>query len=101
MNTLAWLCDWYKLNCNGYWEHYHGIQIDTLDNPGWTISIDLEDSIVKLESFPWKLNKKSDDDWYNFRVENDKFEATGDPSKLEFLILKFKELVETDGISVS
>ncbi|MBI1185367.1 hypothetical protein GC194_13935 [bacterium] len=42
--------NWYKLNCNGYWEHSYGYSIATLDNPGWTIRIDLADTCLnKLE----------------------------------------------------
>lgn len=101
MNALNWLSDWYKLNCNGDWEHHYIIKIKRLDNPGWSIIIDLEDSISPLKNFPWKLIEKSDHDWYGFKVENDKFDAAGDPSKLEFLINLFKEFVETEGIDNS
>ena len=35
------LQDWYLAQCNGDWEHEFGIKIDTLDNPGWSVVIDL------------------------------------------------------------
>ena len=29
---------WYQSKCDGTWEHMYGVEIDTLDNPGWTVS---------------------------------------------------------------
>lgn len=42
MNELIWLQNWFAVQCDGVWEHAHGIKIDTLDNPGWTVHVDLE-----------------------------------------------------------
>jgi hypothetical protein len=30
----------FKSKCDGTWEHYHGIKIETTDNPGWQIVIE-------------------------------------------------------------
>jgi hypothetical protein len=38
---LQWLQEWYLEQCDREWEHEYGIKIGTLDNPGWTITIDL------------------------------------------------------------
>lgn len=35
MNALEWLTSWYKTQCNGDWEHSYGIEISTIDNPGF------------------------------------------------------------------
>src|ERR1700722_12742042 len=53
MNNVIfiWLQRWYKIHCNGDWEHSYGIQIDTLDNPGWTITIDLQDTDLHIKNF--------------------------------------------------
>ncbi|MDE6471389.1 MAG: immunity 53 family protein [Eubacterium sp.] len=34
MDVLNWLQEWYRQNCTDEWEHFYGIKIDTLDNPG-------------------------------------------------------------------
>jgi hypothetical protein len=39
--TLSGLQDWYARQCDGDWEHQFGISIESLDNPGWPIRIDL------------------------------------------------------------
>jgi hypothetical protein len=41
-DELARLRAWYSARCDGNWEHEHGVKIDTLDNPGWSVVIDLE-----------------------------------------------------------
>ena len=38
---LTWLEGWYTRCCDGEWEHRYGVCIETLDNPGWLIRIDL------------------------------------------------------------
>ena len=43
MSITNWLQDWYLEQCDGNWEHENQIKIYTLDNPGWTIKIDLKD----------------------------------------------------------
>ena len=35
---------WYLYRCDGDWEHSFGITIETLDNPGWMVTIDLQDT---------------------------------------------------------
>jgi hypothetical protein len=40
-DILTWLQAWFLSQCNDTWEHSYGIKIDTLDNPGWEVVIDL------------------------------------------------------------
>jgi len=35
---------WFADQCDGEWEHSHGITIGTVDNPGWSIEIDLDET---------------------------------------------------------
>lgn len=51
MNLIQELERWYIEQCNGDWEHEFGIKIDTLDNPGWMIKIDLADTDPKSTSY--------------------------------------------------
>ena len=50
--TISWVLDeprdclyllqrWYVAQCDSEWEHSYGVSIDTLDNSGWTLRIDL------------------------------------------------------------
>lgn len=94
-NMTAWLAEWYISHCDGNWEHGYGIKIETLDNPGWSLIVDIAYlPISALEPIPWVLVEYNENDWYGFKVENGKFDAAGDPTKLAFLISKFKEFIE-------
>lgn len=91
---LNWLQNWYKTNCNGDWEHTYGIKIETLDNPGWSVVVDLKETNLEHLTREYTLIENSDDDWYALSITDSRFEASSDPSKLEFLLYKFKEIVE-------
>jgi hypothetical protein len=41
-DDLSWLQRWYSAHCDGEWEHGFGVTIETLDNPGWSVKIDVE-----------------------------------------------------------
>jgi hypothetical protein len=64
-STLTRIQNWYKLNCNGDWEHSYGMKISNLDNPGWDIKIDIQDTA--LENLDYKKefqNPNNEFDWY-------------------------------------
>ena len=56
---VEWLEKWYKKQCDGDWEHMFGVQIYTLDNPGWRVKIDIADT--ELEEKYNKLEKSYND----------------------------------------
>ena len=90
MNVLEWLSEWFKSNCNGDWEHCFVIKIETLDNPGWAITIDLEDTELEDEYFEEIKEVNSDTDWMFCKVQKNKFLAYGDPDKLTKMLEIFK-----------
>ncbi|MCB1156870.1 MAG: immunity 53 family protein [Leptospiraceae bacterium] len=94
MNTLQFIQDWYYSQCNGDREHSYGILIKTIDNPGWHVEIDLQETEIETLNIPYELHEQSEEDWYTFEVKDKTFKANGDPTKLEFLLEKFKELTE-------
>ena len=51
MNALQRLQDWYSAQCNGDWEHQQGVRIESLDNPGWALDIDLADTTLADKPF--------------------------------------------------
>lgn len=94
MQLLRWLEDWYKSVCNGEWEEYYGIKIQTLDNPGWLVEIDLKETVLEERSFTTICSENSENDWVNCKVENGKFYGFGDKAKLAYIINTFKEWSE-------
>lgn len=94
---IHWIQNWYAEQCNGDWEHSYGVKINTLDNPGWDVEIDLTETDLEGLSIEYYLVEESETDWYGISVKDNVYSAGGDPSKLELLLLKFKELVEEYG----
>lgn len=94
MEILEWIQNWFKDNCDGNWEHGDGIQITTLDNPGWEVEIDISNTSIANMNIGWILNEKNAQDWYGVKIENQKFTASGDSGKLIFLLELFKEMIE-------
>lgn len=93
-DILSWLCEWYAGNCNEDWEHSYGITIETLDNPGWEIVIDLKDTLLENKEYDYVTVQVNEKDWYGYKFENKKFNAAGDPSKLRKLLELFKKYVD-------
>ena len=95
MNDIfGWLQNWYQSQCDGEWEHEFGIKIETLDNPGWIITIDLKYTELENLVFDEEIIEKNDEDWFFYTIKDNKYTGSGDPSKLQILVLKFKEFVE-------
>jgi hypothetical protein len=71
---LSWLQQWYQKHVDGDWEHQHGIEIGTIDNPGWRVQIDLEGTELSAKPFERVEIEKTDSDWLHCWVEAHKFE---------------------------
>lgn len=94
MNDIAWLEAWYQHNCDGNWEHSYGVKIETLDNPGWHVKIDLsETNYAGLKSE--ELRQDADnDDWLSCSITNGIFNGYGDCKKLGVIIHIFRKWIE-------
>jgi len=90
MTNFAWLQEWYAKHCDGDWEHEYGVRIDTLDNPGWTIDVDLVDTELETREFIALKIERSTNDWIRCRVEDKSFKGWGGPSNLDELIQVFR-----------
>jgi Immunity protein 53 len=105
-STLVRIQRWYASQCNGDWEHASGIKIESLDNPGWLIKINLQGTNLAGRSFSAVavgLEERegrafpSSPAWHSLSVKDHTFEAAGDPSKLEFLLTTFLDWAEQAG----
>lgn len=88
------LQSWYSLQCNEDWEHSYGVKIDTLDNPGWIVTIDLADTELQGLLVPRIRVDRSESDWLQHEVVDDKFIACGGVFNLEELIELFLEMAD-------
>ncbi|MFB8377827.1 immunity 53 family protein [Paenibacillus taichungensis] len=90
MNTLKWLQNWYYENCNGDWEHSYGVKIDTVDNPGWSVEIDLTDTYLEDMFFDSVEEERNDKDWFYCIVWDGVFHGAGGAMNLEEILVYFK-----------
>ncbi len=97
MDILNWLQEWYSKNCEDTSVHYFGVKIETLDNPGWTVKIELLDTKGYFEGkiFEEMKIERSDDDWLFCKVENKEFKGACGPENLEEMLSIFKVWVES------
>lgn len=93
-DVLEWLQKWYLSQADGEWEHEHGIKIDTLDNPGWSVTLSLAGTILDSKKFERVEVDKGDVDWYFCWIENNEFQATSSPQHLISVLETFKEWSE-------
>jgi hypothetical protein len=91
MNAIVGLQSWYASQCDGDWEHSFGIRIETLDNPGWLLEIDLGDTDAFRRKFQpvQRGDPHHDTRWIYCRVENGKFIAAGGTHCLEEMAMVF------------
>ena len=100
LDALSWLQEWYLQHCNGVWEHSCGVTIQSLDNPGWRIVIDLKETELAgkdFESFFVKhsFEDRSETDWIHFKVKDQKFEMGCGPKNLEEALQIFRAFATT------
>src|SRR4051812_31919657 len=85
---------WYRSNCDGTWEHGYGIHLDTLDNPGWMLKVQLVGTPLADVAFTKVELHRSEDDWLVCRVEERTFQAYGGPENLAEMIDTFLRWAE-------
>lgn len=93
MDILKWIQNWYLENCDGDWEHCYGVNISTLDNPGWTIDIDLTDTNLEGQKFEVIDIERSESDWIYCNVSDNTFHGNGGPNNLEEILMIFQSWV--------
>ncbi|MDB4944820.1 MAG: uncharacterized protein JWP97_4354 [Labilithrix sp.] len=94
---MVWLMDWYRSRCDGDWEHAFGVRIDTIDNPGWTLEVNLEGTARADAHVAFRKVARTEHDWLHVKVENGVYDAAGGPSNLAEMILQFSEFIESTG----
>ena len=102
-DSIQWLMGWYVAECNGDWEHSYGVEMGTLDNPGWTLKIDLHETALADRPFSrvehgepagdldeWRRSGS----WWVADVRDGKFDAACGPLDLAAVIGVFRHWVE-------
>ena len=89
-SPLQRLCKWYTSQCDGEWEHDWGLKIQTLDNPGWCVEINLRGT--QLEDAPFDVHEdcyQHDTDWIRCWLEEQTFHIACGPERLDAALQVF------------
>lgn len=84
---------WYASQCDGDWEHRLGVNIDTLDNPGWHVRIDLADTELASKNFERVEIERSARDWVVCYREGSIFHGVGGAKNLDDILETFLEWI--------
>jgi len=92
-HPMVWLERWYQAQCSGDWEHQYGVRIGTLDNPGWSLDVDLVHTAAAGRTKEPRIVERSETDWIFCEVKDGVFRARGGPGNLVELLGAFREFV--------
>jgi hypothetical protein len=90
---LMWLQGWFTAMCDGDWEHGEGVRIETLDNPGWRVHIELAGAGMADNEFERVRIQRDEHDWVHAWVERESFEIACGPTNLSEALYTFREWV--------
>ncbi|HYX67946.1 MAG TPA: immunity 53 family protein [Terriglobales bacterium] len=94
--SLSALERWYSSQCNGEWERSYGVKVNTLDNPGWRVEIDLRDTKKQDAALQTVKIERTDDDWIHYWVEKRRFHIACGPGNLSEAIDLFVQWFESE-----
>ncbi len=92
MDVLSRLQEWYSSQCDEEWEHQYGVHIETLDNPGWMVRIDLVGTLLEDKPFAERAEGLGVNDhpdsarWISCYVREKRWEGAGDETQLARLL---------------
>ncbi len=86
---------WLRAQCDGDWEHSYGISIESTDNPGWHVEIDLRETAWANREIPFQREERSLTDWVQFQVKEAKFVGSGGVENLTEVLRRFLKLTRS------
>ncbi len=89
-DELTALQAWYIAQCDGDWEHGAGVILQTLDNPGWSVTIELAGTA--LEGRPFLVVEEDiahETAWLRCWVEEERFRGVCGPLRLNRVVQIF------------
>ncbi|MGY4983456.1 immunity 53 family protein [Streptomyces sp. 900105755] len=95
-HVLEWLQSWYALQCDGDWEHEWGVRIETLDNPGWLVKINLEETELADREHPHQRVTRDEHDWVMAWTSEQTFHIACGPGNLTEALLLFRSWASED-----
>ncbi|MFB8419988.1 Imm53 family immunity protein [Streptomyces albidoflavus] len=78
-DLLIRLQDWYASNCDGDWEHSAGVKIESLDNPGWMIRLDIVGTSMEGRTLDRVIVDNSEENWLHYWADGNSIQAASGP----------------------
>ena len=99
-SNFAALAAWYARECNGEWEHRYGISIQSIDNPGWWVKVDLVGTALAARTFEAvsngvELEGATGSRWLRCYVADGVWNGAGDPTRLDEIVGYFVTWLRT------
>jgi hypothetical protein len=95
-SSLDRLQAWFLSQCDAQWEQVNGIHIDSLDNPGWQVRIDLEGTRWAGREFAITQHDRAEHDWLRCWVTGTQWHAAAGPCNLDEAVEVFLDWVGSD-----
>jgi hypothetical protein len=80
---------WFAGSCDGDWEHGRGVRINTLDNPGWSVDIELAGTSLSGKAFAPVREERAEHDWMHCWTDAEVFRGRGGPRNLREILALF------------
>jgi hypothetical protein len=103
MSALLRLQRWYARQCDGDWEHRAGVTIQSCDNPGWWIKVDLQGTSLETIAFERVAENvdadgfQQDRHWLDCRISGAVWHGAGDETQLKRILELFLSWAEGHG----
>jgi hypothetical protein len=91
VSLIDWLEKWYESNCDGDWEHTYGVEISTLDNPGWRVKLNVIETIYEDVIFEDIIIERSENDWLHCRKKEKSIDCAGGTKNLREMLENIKK----------
>ncbi len=79
-DPFYWIERWYASHCDGVWERQSGIEIRSLDDPGWLLRFDVGDEAVAFR--PVERARDTQHDWLHAWLEDGRLNVACGPRAL-------------------
>ena len=101
VDNLEWFHGWYHSQCDGTWEHVHGMELTRLaavgglrpQRSGWRLTVELEGTDVGVEQPRSLALHCMDGGWLSCSLTLERFQGEGDGRKLEQMLGVFRQWV--------
>ena len=90
-SSLTWLQAWYMSNCDGDWEEGYGVSMETLDNPGWIVRLELPGTPLAGRTFDRFEYQRDEHDWLQMWLEDGALRLACGPLNLSEGLFRFRE----------